>query len=73
VRENLEAELGVLVKNMQSARRLLAVSVDEVRILQEPFELAAHLFPAFWTGIALQDGAAIGDELVEFVSHRNHS
>jgi hypothetical protein len=58
---------------MQSARRLLAVPVNKLRILQEPFELAAHLFTAFRAGIAFQDGTAVGDELVEFVSHRNHS
>ena len=72
--ENLKAEFGVLVKHVQSARRVLAAMLaDEVRILQQPLEMRAHLFAAFRAGVARQDGTAIRYELIELVSHRGHS
>jgi hypothetical protein len=58
---------------MQATGRLFAMPAHKVGILQQAFELGAHLFAALWAGVARQDGLAIGNELVEFVSHRNHS
>src|SRR5262249_13498881 len=66
-------EAGVLIEHVQPARRILAMQADEIRILQQAFEPAAHLFAASRTWIALQDRAAVGDELVEFVCHGHHS
>jgi hypothetical protein len=71
--ENLEAKVRVLIENVQTARRLLAMTPHEIRVLQQPLEPVAYLFPAARTWIALEDRAAIGDELVKFVSHRQHS
>src|SRR6516165_6419724 len=73
VSEDLKAEFGVLVKNMQSALRVLAMPTHKVGILQQKFEPPAHLFAARWARVAREDGPAIRDELVELISHRHYS
>ena len=71
--EHLKTELRVLIKDMQAAGCLFAMPAHKVGILQQMFEPGAHLFAAFWARIARQNGPAIGNELVEFVSHCNQS
>ena len=73
VSEHLETKLRVLIKDVQAARRLFAMPAHKVGILQQAFELGAHLFAAFWARIASEDEPAIGNKLVECVSHCNHS
>src|SRR6516164_6459641 len=68
--EDLKAELGILVKQLEPARRLCAaIRLDEVRIREEALELRANLLPSARPGIALEDGTAIGNELIEIVRH----
>src|ERR1700675_841124 len=58
--EDLKAEFGILIKDVQAARRILAAMLaDEVRILQEPLELRAHLLAAILSRIVGVDGMAI--------------
>ena len=73
VSKHLKTELRVLIKDMQATGCLFAVPAHKVGILQQAFELGAHLFAALWARVARQNGPAIGNELVEFVCHRNHS
>src|SRR6516162_1159817 len=68
--EDLKAELRILVKHLEPARRLrAAILLDEVRIREEALEPRANLLPSARPGIALEDGTAIGDELIEIVRH----
>ena len=70
VGEHLEAELGILVQNLQPARLVVAaIGADEVGIAEQAFEIGAHLFAPRRAGFARERGFAIGDELVEVVGH----
>jgi hypothetical protein len=71
--EDLKAELGIFIENMQAARRLFAMLADEVRVLQEPLKMRAHLLAALRSGIAGEDGTTIRNELVELISHCGYS
>jgi hypothetical protein len=52
VSEHLETELRVLIKDVKAAWRLFAMPAHKVGILQQVFELGAHLFAALWARIA---------------------
>src|SRR5580704_15752874 len=69
VRQNLEAEVLILVKQMQAARRILAMLLHEVLVLQQVLELGAHFLAAAGARIARQDGMAVRYELIELISH----
>jgi hypothetical protein len=49
------------------------MAADKIAILQQVLEPGAHLFASLGAAIAFEDGPAISNELVEFISHRNHS
>src|SRR5690349_5609530 len=68
--KHLEAEVLVLVQDLQAARHVVAAGCrDEVLVGEQPLEMLAHVLAALGARIALQDGAAVGDELVELVGH----
>src|SRR5262249_17978500 len=70
MRENLEPELRVLVKDFHSARRVVAaIRAYEVLVPEQALEPFAHLFAPGRAGIARERRAAVGDELVEIVGH----
>ena len=70
VRKHLEAELVVLVEHLQAARLVVAaIGLEEVRVGEQLFQVLAHAFPAGGAGVLAEGGPAIGDELVEIVSH----
>src|SRR5471030_218434 len=70
VSENLESEFGIFVECLETLRHVVtAMRAHEIRIGEQLFKQNADLFAAFSAWIARQDGAAIGNELVEFVCH----
>jgi hypothetical protein len=70
VGEHLELQVRVLVENLQAAFDIVAaIFLDEVLVAQELLEVGADLLAAAGAGIALQGIAAVGDELIELVSH----
>ena len=71
VREHLEAEVLVLVQHLEAGRHFVAAGLrDEVLVGEQAFEMLAHVLAAFGAGIALEDRAAVLDELIELVGHR---
>src|SRR5690242_9353438 len=63
--EDLEAELGILVKHLQSARSVVAaILAYEISVAEQAFEILTYLFAARRAGIARKGGTAISDELV---------
>jgi hypothetical protein len=70
MREYLEAELLVLVEHLQAGRHVLAAGFrDEVLVGEQALEMCAYVLAACGPRIAFENGAAIGDELVELISH----
>src|SRR5271166_2941858 len=68
--EDLKPELGILVEQLEPARHAFAaIFLDEILVGKQSLEPRAHLLPAAWPGIALEDEAAIGDELIEIIGH----
>ena len=55
---------------MKPARLVVAaIGADEFGIGEQPLEIGAHLFAADRAGIARKSRSAIGNELIEVVSH----
>src|SRR5215470_12832844 len=70
MREHLESQIGILVKQLQSARHALAaVFFHERLVRKEMLQFEAHLLPALRSGIAREDSTAVRDELIEVVRH----
>src|SRR4051794_38312447 len=70
VRENLEAEVLVLVQHLQAERRVIAAGRgEELLVGEQALEILAHGFASGGTRIALQRRARVVDELLEFVGH----
>src|SRR3989454_799491 len=69
VREDAEAELGVLVKDMAFRRLVVQTCLDEAFIQQGSLEMRAELAPPGRSRILLQDIAALACELLERGGH----
>ena len=70
VGKNLEAELGVFVKDLQPARYVIAaVFLDEVLVREQTFEILADLFAPGMAGVTRQSVTSIGNKLVEVIGH----
>src|SRR5215467_14803512 len=68
--EDLKAEFSILVQYLQAARYVVAtIFLDEIFIVEQAFEIEAHPLAAGGARIAIEGCAAIGDELLEIVSH----
>jgi len=70
VSEDLEAELGVVVQDVQSLRRAIGtVRGDEVLVLQEALQQPPDLLAPRGARVAAERGAAIVDESIQVVGH----
>src|SRR5215831_2257053 len=70
VREDLKAEIRILVEHLQAAWHLVAaIFLDEVSVRKQLLEFETHLLPTLGSAIALENGAAIRNELIEIVGH----
>ena len=60
VSEDLKAEFGILVEQLQPARHVLpAIFLYEILVRQQALEPRADLFAPAWSRVALEDGSAI--------------
>jgi hypothetical protein len=68
VREDLEAEFGVVVQDVQPLRRAVrAVRGDEIRLLQKALEQGADFLAPRGARVAPERGAAVVDESLQVV------
>ena len=68
--EDLEPELRVLIEQLQAARHLVAaVLLNKVAVREQLLKLLANLLAAIGSAVALENGATIGHELIEVISH----
>ena len=70
VREDAEAELGVLVKDVAFRRPVVQACLDEAFIQQGSLEMRAELAPPGRPGILPEDVAALACELLKSGCHR---
>jgi hypothetical protein len=69
VGENLKLQLRVFIKHLQSALGVTTVLAHEVLVLEEALEAGANLLAAGGPWVALEEGAAVRDEVVQLVGH----
>src|SRR5580704_17241916 len=51
VSQHLEAEVGILIENVKSARRLFSMRANKIGIPEQGLELGANLLAAFWSWV----------------------
>src|SRR5690242_11631092 len=68
--EDLEAELRILIEDLEAARHLFAATLlHEALVRKQALQARAHFLTPGRPRIALEDRAAVGHELIEIISH----
>src|SRR5436309_14537202 len=70
VGQDLKPELGVFVQYLEPTRHLgAAIFFDELLLRKQPLQPRADLLASSRSRITLENGTAIGHELIESVGH----